>query len=262
GLGLVTLAVPEPMVLAALSLCPAATAIGLPLLPDGTLDASAAAERIDRALHSAATLIVGPGFGHGFAEQQVVVRLVAMDLVPLVLDADGLNALASLADSARDIRASMVITPHPGEFTRLASVFGITLSPTDPQTRPAAAAELARRLGCVVVLKGPGTIVSDGLRAWSNTTGNAALATGGTGDVLAGLIGGFVSQFAAIPFGALSLFDCARLAVRMHGLAADRWMAEHGNAGMTPSELLAMIPDVMAAERNTDRKRYTRCESP
>ncbi len=250
GAGLATIAVPEPLLVAALSLAPAATGIGLPLRADGTLDASAAAERIDSAMNATTTLVVGPGFGHGFAEQQVVIRLLAQDVAPMVLDADGLNAFAQIADGHRDLRASTIITPHPGEFAKLAASLGITLSPTDPESRPRAAAELARRLGCIVVLKGAGTIVSDGLRAWHNETGNAALATGGTGDVLAGLIGGLVSQFAARPFGALSYFDCARLGVRIHGLAADRWAATVGTAGMSPLDLIEQIPSVLAEERS------------
>lgn len=247
GAGLAVLAMPEALLAAGLTLCPAATGVALPADAEGQLDASAAAERIDAALATASVIVLGPGFGQGFAEQQTVVRLLASDALPMVLDADGINALAALTAGHRDLRAPMVMTPHPGEFARLAPALGITLSPTDPATRMAAAAEMARRLGCVVVLKGPRTVVTDGLRGWVNDTGNAALATGGSGDVLAGIVGGFIAQFArrgASP--QRSLLECAALAVWVHGRAADRWAARHGNAGLAPTDLAAEIPDVLA----------------
>ncbi len=249
GAGLAVLATPAPLLPSALALCSAATGVALPVEHDGTLDASGAAEAIDRVLAGADVVVLGPGLGNSFAEQQVVARLVALDATPIVLDADGLNALASLDDFARDVRAPLVVTPHPGEFARLAEPLSIAGDPTDPAERPRLAAEMARRLGAIVVLKGPGTIVSDGLRVWTNATGNAALATGGSGDVLAGLVGGMIAQFARQPFAQHSLFDCARLAVLVHGLAADAWSARHGTAGMLPSDLLGEIPDVLHALR-------------
>lgn len=253
GAGLAVLAMPESLLAAGLTLCPAATGIALPPDDDGRLDASGAAARIDPALPSASVVVLGPGLGQGFAEQQVVVRLLASDQLPIVLDADGINAVASLAEAHRDIRAPLIITPHPGEFARLAAALGVTSSmsqiATDPTARTQAAGEMARRLGCVVVLKGPNTVVSDGLRAWVNGTGNAALATGGSGDVLAGIIGGLVAQFARGALPQRSLFECARLGVWIHGRAADSWAARHGSAGLSPTDLAAEIPAVLAACR-------------
>jgi ADP-dependent NAD(P)H-hydrate dehydratase len=250
GAGLAVLAMHEDLLAAGLTLCPAATGIALPADGEGRILASAAAERIDAVLASASVLVLGPGLGQGFAEQQLVVRLLAQEDVPIVLDADGINALATLPDGQRDIRAAVIATPHPGEFARLAASLDMTdVDPVDPERRVESAAKLARRLGAIVVLKGAGTVVSDGLRAWVNSTGNAALATGGSGDVLAGLIGGAIAQFARRT-SALSLFDAARLAVLLHGLAADRWAARQGTAGMLPSDLADEVPEVMAAMRN------------
>lgn len=250
GAGLAVLAMPESLLAPGLLLCPAATGVALPPAADGRLDASGAAARIDGVLPNAASVVLGPGFGHGFAEQQVVVRLLAGCERPIVLDADGITALASLVESHRDVRAPLVITPHPGEFARLAKVLAVTESATDPDSRVGAAAAMARRLGAIVVLKGPGTVVSDGLRAYVNPTGNAALATGGSGDVLAGVVAGFIAQFvrrSPVAAGASwSLFDAACRAVWVHGRAADRWAERHGTAGLSPTDLIDHLPDVIA----------------
>jgi NAD(P)H-hydrate epimerase len=161
----------------------------------------------------------------------------------------------------RDVRAHLVLTPHPGEYQRLAAALGIRADAVDPKERPAAASQLAQRLGCVVVLKGERTIVSDGVQTWTNHTGNAALATAGTGDVLTGVIAGLVAQFFRAHLGAgsrqvtpqqqggLSLLDCARLGVHLHGLAADRWARAHGQAGMLATDLLGEIPAAIAEMR-------------
>lgn len=249
GAGLAVLAMHADLLAAGLTLCPAATGVALPARPDGRLDASGAAERLDAVINGASVMVLGPGLGVGTAEQQIVVRLLAQDQVPIVLDADGLNALAALPEGYRDIRASVIMTPHPGEFARLAESLGVRLDPLTPDRRVEAASELARRLGCIVVLKGAGTVVSDGLRAWVNASGNAALATGGSGDVLAGILGGVVAQFSRGSRPPLTLFDAARLAVHIHGRAADRWAGRHGDAGLLPGDLAHEIPDVMAALR-------------
>ncbi|MBL9118812.1 MAG: NAD(P)H-hydrate dehydratase [Phycisphaerae bacterium] len=249
GAGLAVLAMHAELLPAGLTLCPAATGVALPAQPDGRLDASGAAERLDGVMSGASVIALGPGFGNGTAEQQIVVRLLSQDQVPVVLDADGLNALASLPEGHRDIRASVIMTPHPGEFARLAESLGVRLDPLEPAGRVEAASELARRLGCIVVLKGAGTVVSDGLRAWVNGSGNAALATGGSGDVLAGLIAGLVAQFSRGPTPRVTLFDAARLAVHIHGCAADRWADRHGEAGMLPGDLADELPVVLAAMR-------------
>jgi ADP-dependent NAD(P)H-hydrate dehydratase len=133
----------------------------------------------------------------------------------------------------------MVLTPHPGEFARLAAMAGLRESATDPATRVQAAAALARASGTVVVLKGHGTVVSDGVRFYVNDTGNAALATAGTGDVLTGLIASLIAQ-------GLNEFDAAVLGVWAHGAAADRWVADrHATAGLLARELADELPAVL-----------------
>src|SRR5262249_28502981 len=146
-------------------------------------------------------------------------RAVQQQECPVVVDADALNALAEIPELFRDFHARAILTPHPGEFRRLAAVFKITHDPTRDDSRPAAAESLAQKLGCILVLKGAGTIVSDGHRTWRCPAGHPCLATAGTGDVLSGIVAGLTAQFApraghpASSSGSLDLFDTARVAV-------------------------------------------------
>ncbi len=243
GAGLAVLAVPAPLLAGALAVAPQATGLSLPVDDQGRLLPSDAAEVIDAHLADYAALAVGPGLGQGEAQRSIVARLVTKREPPRVLDADAINVLASVRQLQRDFHAIAVLTPHPGEFRRLAAALGVAGDAADAGARPGAAAQLAQRLGCVVVLKGAGTIVSDGLSTWTNASGNVALATAGTGDVLTGIIAGFIAQFAG---GGLSLYDCARLGVHVHGLAADRWRNRHGDAGLLATDLLAELPDAIA----------------
>ncbi len=260
GAGCAMLAMPAELLVAGLSLCPAATGVPLPSDGSGRLDASGAAARIDAVIDRVSAIVLGPGLGCGshHAEERMVMRLLAHPDRPIVLDADGINCLAATREGWRDLRAPLVLTPHPGEFARLAAPLGITLSPTDPVTRPAAAAELARRLGAIVVLKGARTVVSDGLRTWTCVTGpegegTPALAVGGSGDVLAGVVGGFVSQFMrrspTASAETLGLFEIACWAVRVHATAGERWTRTRGAAGMLPMELADELPAAIASFR-------------
>lgn len=250
GAGLVQLAVPEPLAVAALAALESATGHALPVDRDGNLIPSACAGVLDGALDRADAVAVGPALGGGCAVEQVVMRIIVRARAGVVVDADALNALARTPQFDRDIRDSkIVMTPHPGEYARLAVALELTpATAVDPAERGAAADALARRVGCVVVLKGARTIVSDGIQRWSAHAGNAALATGGTGDALAGLCASFIAQFMRGEHS-LSLFDCARLGVAVHGLAARRWSARWGEAGLLAQELCEEIPFVLAELR-------------
>lgn len=243
GAGLVVVAVPEPLAATAMAMLPEATAIGMPVDADGAPVASESLARIDAAVPAPDAVVIGPGLGGGEAVQQILVRQLGRD-DPVVVDADGLNALAALRDFAGDLRAPAILTPHPGEFDRLASALAIDADPRDPRSRPAAAASLAGRLGCVVILKGRGTIVSDGVDTVVDEDGGPELSVGGTGDVLAGVAGAMVAA-------GLPLRDAARLAVAIHGRAGQAWSSAHGGAssGLLARELADQIPAVMASMR-------------
>jgi len=244
GCGLAELAIPEPLAAAALASLESATGHALPVDAEGNLLPSACAEVIDPVLARSDAAVIGPALGDGFTVEQLVVRFIAHAEVPLVVDADALNALARLIDFARDMRGGpVVMTPHPGEYLRLAQALDIDGDPIG-EGSGAAAAALAQRCGCVVVLKGARTSVSDGVHHWSCHAGTAALATGGSGDALSGVIASFAAQFMRSSDRA-SLFDCARWGVAAHGLAARLWSVRHGSAGMLTTELCDLVPDVL-----------------
>jgi NAD(P)H-hydrate epimerase len=162
-------------------------------------------------------------------------RFFAEVNVPMVLDADGLNAFSDHPEDLKTHAAARVLTPHPGEFARLLH--------TDTKTVQSQRRELAARFaadhGLVLVLKGHGTIVTDGRRIYQNTTGNPGMATGGTGDVLTGLIAALMGQ-------GLEPFAAAQLGVHVHGLAGDLARADRGEVSLIASDLLDYLPRAFA----------------
>jgi NAD(P)H-hydrate epimerase len=157
---------------------------------------------------------------------------------PLVLDADGLYALVGHLDLLAGRTAPTVITPHEGEAARL-----LGLGADDVRRdREEAAARLAAETGAVVVLKGPGTLVTDGRRLFRSGTGGPVLASGGTGDVLAGVVGAFL---AGLPGTGGDPFGAAAAAVHVHGAAADR-LGTGLDRGVLASEVAAALPQAVA----------------
>jgi len=261
GAGLVRLVMPEPILAHGMALAPSATGIALPVDPSGGIVPHEAARTVDELVAASTCLVIGPGMGAAPGVAAATLRAVQQEDIPIVVDADALNALASTPHLFRDFHARAVLTPHPGEFARLAAVLKIPHSPTDPAARPAAAATLAQRLGCVVVLKGPGTVVSDGLQTYTCPRGHPCLGTAGTGDVLAGLVAALIAQFAPptaaaqlarpIP-GTLSLFDAACIAVLAHALAGEAWAGSHAAAaGLLATELADALPAALESLRTS-----------
>jgi ADP-dependent NAD(P)H-hydrate dehydratase len=260
GAGLARIIAPAPIMNAAISICPSATGIPVPVEGDGGMAAHEVSRLIDEQAASAQCLVVGPGLGDGPGAERAALRAAQHGDIPVVIDADAINRLAEVPELHRDFRAAAILTPHPGEYRRLAESLSIDADPTHAKTRPSAAQELAQRLGCIVVLKGEGTVVSDGQRTWLNPSGGPMLATAGTGDVLAGVIAGLIAQFVAPaphpklprpPGRPLDLFDAARLAVHAHGLAGERWsQARHAEAGLLATELADLIPESLQSLRH------------
>lgn len=176
-------------------------------------------------------VLIGPGLGRSRKTDVRTLRLVQRLRTPLVLDADGINAVAEHID-VLDTRGDRltVLTPHDGEFLRLTQ--GQAIGPD----RAEAAAAFARRHGCVLVLKGHRTITAfpDG-ETFQNTTGNPGMAKGGSGDVLAGMILSLLGQ-------GLPPKQAVPAAVWLHGAAGDLAAEEMGEYGMTPGDLLRRIP--------------------
>lgn len=236
GCGLCHLAMPEPLLPQGLVITPTSTGIELPVDEVGRLHASGAVEAIDQHAGTARLLALGPGLGNAWPQQQLVATLLSREDRPIVLDADGINALAALEDGAADIRSPLILTPHVGEFERLASAIGV-----DTSLRGAVGAEaLAQRLGCIVVFKSHVTAISDGVHTVEDDSGGAVLATGGSGDVLTGIIASIAAQYGID--GPRRLLEAARLGVHLHALAGRLWQDEYGDRGMLATDLLCRIP--------------------
>jgi len=184
-------------------------------------------------------LAAGPGLGTDGAAADALARVV-QGPSPLVLDADGLNLMAAGRVPPRSAGKPWVMTPHPGEYRRLAAHYGVQGDPVHAHARADAARALAGVTGAVVVLKGAGTVISDGQRVVVNATGNPALATAGSGDVLTGVIAGLIAQ-------GMEVFEAAVLGAHVHGAAADAWAAQHGTAGLLAAELADAVPRVLWA---------------
>ncbi len=236
GAGLVTLALPRSLNLVAESALWSVMSMPLPETAEGSLGAQAArcimaaADRFD-------VFAIGPGLRTAEETRQMVRVLVRELRAPVVVDADGLNALAGHPEALREREAPTILTPHPGEMSRLA---GCSSAAEVQADRAGVARGFARDNGVLVVLKGHGTVVTDGERLYVNDTGSPGMATGGMGDVLTGLIAGLLCQ-------GLEAFDAARLGVFVHGLAGEIAAEQMGELSLIPEDVLQRAPGVLAA---------------
>ena len=176
-------------------------------------------------------LAVGPGLGQSVELTTLLIDLIAKIAKPMVLDADGLNAFVGQTEKLRARQGLHIITPHPGEFARLLQVEIKTVQ----SRRRELATEFALEHSLVVVLKGHGTIVTDGARLYENTTGNPGMAKGGSGDLLTGIIAALLGQH-------LPPFEAAQLGVYLHGLAGDLARDQIGEVSMVATDLLDFLP--------------------
>jgi len=238
GAGLVTMALPRSIQPFAATLAPGATSIAVEddragCLGDAGADLLIQMATVEKRFDVAA---VGPGLGRAQPVLRLIEALVRAD-VPLVVDADALNVLAAAGPAGR-LAGRCVITPHPGELSRLlrrpaeeiqAARIDCALEAVCAMTR----GQLDGRAVCL--LKGAGTVVTDGRRVYVNQTGNPGLATGGSGDVLTGIIAAFLGQ-------GLSTFDAAVAGAYVHGLAGDLGAAELGLVSLIAEDLPGYLP--------------------
>jgi ADP-dependent NAD(P)H-hydrate dehydratase len=230
GAGLVRVAVPAEILPTVAGGNPCYTTAGLPQDADGRLTAAARTELF--ALEPAQDVFaVGPGLQRSADLTTLLAELVANIPKPMVIDADGLNAFVGRTQDLRSAAGPRVITPHPGEFARL---LGMEIKAVQAQRQELASA-FARVHGIIVVLKGQGTIVTDGRRLYQNITGNPGMATGGTGDVLTGIIAALIGQH-------LAPFEAAQLGVYLHGLAGDMARDQIGAVSLIATDLLDFLP--------------------
>lgn len=229
GAGLVFLAVPKSVWPVAAVKSDEAMPFPLPETADGKLSLLAE-ESIRQRASDCDAVLIGCGLGRDWQTDTLVRNLLSIEK-PLVLDADGLNALGQSVELLQKRTAPTVLTPHEGEFLRL----GGDLS----RGRAAAAAAFSQNYGVYLVLKGHHTLVAapDGCMA-VNGTGNSGMAKGGSGDVLAGMLLSLLGQ-------GCEAYDACCAAVWLHGRAGDLAAADKGERGMTPTDLLEQIPYAM-----------------
>src|ERR1019366_1833267 len=233
GAGLVKVAVPADILPIVAAGNPCYMTVALTQDTEGRLAPSALVALVKLA-EAHDVIAVGPGLGRSSELATLVGELVVKVPKPMVIDADGLNALVGQVEKLNDEAIPRIITPHPGEFARLLRIDTKTVQ----SQRRELAVEFARSQQCVVVLKGHGTIVTDGRRVYQNTTGNAGMAKGGTGDVLTGIMAALLRQ-------RLPAFEAAQLGVYLHGLAGDLARDQIGEVSMLATDLLDFLPPAL-----------------
>ncbi len=239
GAGLVRVGMPWRLAAVVAGRDPNVMTTALPETEDGTLSAMSPA-KILKALEGFHGVVIGPGLSTNPQTVQALRTLLPEVSQRMVLDADALNAIAlddceGLHDLHRE-QGLPILTPHPGEMARLLG--NPEAAPSlreDTKTRAATAFEFARKFKVLLVLKGPGTVVTDGERLYVNGTGNPGMATAGMGDVLAGVIGALRCQN-------FDPFDAAVLGVYLHGLAGDISCAKMGPFGMLATDVIEDLP--------------------
>ena len=237
GAGLVTAGIPAPLG----DVIGAAFYEPMSLLLPATQQETLARDALGPALEFAEgkdAIVLGPGLSRHPQTQEFVLEFVRLVRAPMLIDADGLNALAARPEVLLESAGPRVLTPHPGEMARL-----VGMKPSEVVAdREQVASAFAGRYSCTLVLKGRNTLVAGPETGGAlngpfvNTTGNSGLASGGTGDVLSGLIGGLMAQ-------GMAPLDAALLGVYVHGLAGDLAAAAKTQRGMIASDVINALPD-------------------
>lgn len=200
-------------------------------LPDenGKLSKEAIPEILNR-LQNIDAVLIGPGLGQSEGTYEVVKAVLEKAECPVVLDADGINVIAPHKDILRGRAYPTILTPHDGEFARIGGEVG--------QDRMASARALARDLGCIVLLKGHRTCITDGETCYLNQTGNPGMAVGGSGDVLSGILVSLLGQH-------IAPLEAAAVGAWLHGAAGDLCAKELGQYGMLPTDMLDVLPRLL-----------------
>lgn len=232
GAGLTHLFVPVSIYPVAAARVDGAIVTPLPADPSGGFSADAAQDVLP-SLENASSVVIGPGLGRGEGARALTRAVIRHARCPLVLDADALMACAGDLSALDNYPAPVILTPHEGEFARL----GGDLS----AGRLTAALAFSRaHPNVILVLKGYGTLVCRGESVSVNPTGSAAMAKGGSGDVLSGVLGALLAQ-------GFEAYFSARCAVYLHGLAGDMARDRVGEYSLTPSDMIASLPEAFKA---------------
>jgi len=233
GAGLVRVLCPEEVQTTVASFEPSYMTYPVAQDPEGLVTFEAAKKVLERFVPQATVLAMGPGLGQSADLRELVRWVVETVEIPTILDADALNNLAGQTEVLGQLQRPVVITPHPGEFSRLTGRDTKEIQ-GDRETHAVGFAASARNL--TLVLKGAETIVTDGQRVYTNTTGNPGMATGGSGDVLTGVIAALIAQ-------RMDPFDAACLGVYAHGLAGDVARDNNGVVGLIAGDIVDALAD-------------------
>ena len=200
-------------------------------LPDegGKLSADSIPEVLDR-LPNMDAVLIGPGLGQSEGTFAVVKAVLKNAECPVVLDADGINVMAAHKDILRGRKHPTILTPHDGEFARLGGVI--------EEDRMEATKQLALDLGCIMLLKGHRTCITDGITDYLNQTGNPGMAVGGSGDVLSGIIVSLLGQH-------IAPLEAAAVGAWLHGGAGDLCAEKLGQYAMLPTDMLEALPRLL-----------------
>lgn len=231
GSGLVFVACPASIQSIVASVNPCYLTIPLELDSENQLTAQSKTNLLDQ-LSGFDAVAIGPGCGQHPWVRDLTVQLYKELEQPLIVDADGLNSLATLETTLPAAAGPRILTPHPGEFSRLTNV---SIQDITADREPHAI-QFAQQHNVILVLKGPGTIITDGSQIAINPTGNAGMATGGTGDVLTGITTSLAGQ-------GLAPFDAAQLGAYLHGLAGDLAADELSQPALIAADLIEYLPD-------------------
>lgn len=228
GAGLVYLAVPESIY--AIEAVKLTEPVIIPMADQNGMLASDAADAVSTLLPKMDAVLIGPGIGLGEGPLRVLETVLRDAKCPVVVDADGITLLSRHKDILRGRSCPMILTPHIGEFERIYGAVG--------QDRIGAAMKLAQDLSSIVLLKGRGTVVTDGVTCYRNPTGNPGMAVGGCGDLLAGILTAFLGQ-------RIDPLESAACAAWVHGAAGDLCAAELGQYAMLPTDMLMKLPRLL-----------------
>jgi NAD(P)H-hydrate epimerase len=246
GAGLATVATAESVLPTVAGFHPELMTEALAETDEGTIAASAI-DRIEALMKGKTVLAIGPGISQFPETSELVRTLVSKSDIPIVLDADGLNAFAGRTNELNGKGRVLVITPHPGEMARLA---GCSIADVQ-KDRLGVARQFSREHELIVVLKGHRTlVVQPNGEAWVNTTGNPGMSTGGTGDILTGIIAGMIAQH---PNDALLAVTAA---VHLHGSAGDVMAESVGEHCMVATDLLQGLPKAFRYAQQSAREKF------
>jgi len=241
GAGLSTIATPRSILATVAGFHPEVMTEPLPETRAGSIS-KRALERVEGITEGKTVLAIGPGISRIAETADFVRALVKRQKLPIVLDADGLNAFEGRPRELKSKGRSLVITPHPGEMARL---LGGTVAAVQ-RDRIGVARTFAREHELIVVLKGHRTLIAapDGT-VWVNTTGNPGMATGGTGDILTGMVAGFIAQ------NPKHILEATIAAVLLHGLAGDIARESMGEHSLVATDLLRFLPPAFHRARES-----------